>query len=44
MATLAVITMVIWAVLGMWMLLDRIFGDDRQNIEITLVQAKEENK
>lgn len=42
MATLAVITMVIWAVLGMWMLLDRIFGDDRQNIEITLIQAKEE--
>ena len=41
MTFLAMTTLIIWATLGAWMLLDRIFGDDRQHIEITLIQAKE---
>lgn len=39
--TLTFITLLIWAILGIWILLDRIFGGDRQEIVI-LLQKEEE--
>ena len=37
-------TLILWVIIGILHLYDRTTGRDRQNIEITLVQAKEEKE